>query len=99
MRAKKSFTYYINKLPKIPEIFSFIQEKSGLSDKEMYGTFNMGVGFAVFALENQVDKIINLAKSCDIIAWNAGFVEKGKKQIVIEEKQIVYKEESLNLRI
>ncbi|MBB6450834.1 phosphoribosylformylglycinamidine cyclo-ligase [Geomicrobium halophilum] len=30
-----------------PAIFSFIQQKGDLSDLDMYGTFNMGVGFVV----------------------------------------------------
>jgi len=32
---------------KLPTIFEFIKEKSGLSDKELYNTFNMGIGLVL----------------------------------------------------
>lgn len=99
MRAKKPFTYIIKSLPKKKEIFSFIQEKSNLSDKEMYETFNMGAGFVIYVAKKDADKVVKIAKKCGIYGWLAGIVERGKKQVIIEPKNIVFEEKSLGVRL
>lgn len=38
---------------KPPEIFNFIQELGGISDEEMYKTFNMGTGFMIICPESE----------------------------------------------
>ncbi len=98
MRANKKFTYVINTLPDIPEIFHFIQQKSKLSDKDMYATFNMGAGFAVYINPNDAEKVLIISKNHKIKAWIAGKVEKGPKQVIIKPLNITYKEKDLNIR-
>lgn len=47
----------------VPEIFTFIQEKGNISDKDMFSTFNMGIGMAVVVSENEVNAVLEeLAK-------------------------------------
>jgi len=98
MRAKKNFTYVINQLPDQLPIFKFIQEKSGNNDKEMYETFNMGAGFALFTNAKDAEKIIEIARENNLKAWNAGIVETGEKQVIINPKNITFNEESLQVR-
>ncbi|WP_100397806.1 phosphoribosylformylglycinamidine cyclo-ligase [Bacillus sp. FJAT-44742] len=43
---------------KRPEIFSFIQEKGELSEKDMFGTFNMGIGYVVCVSEAEAEKAL-----------------------------------------
>ena len=52
-------TYKINKTWKVPEIFEWIQIKSGLTDDEMMRTFNCGIG-AVLVMKktSHFEKII-----------------------------------------
>jgi phosphoribosylformylglycinamidine cyclo-ligase len=46
-RINAKFGYHFDRLPKPPKIFQVLQERAGLDHKEMYSTFNMGVGFVI----------------------------------------------------
>jgi phosphoribosylformylglycinamidine cyclo-ligase len=98
MRATQDFTYFLERLPPVQEEFSFIQEKAGISDKEMYGSFNMGAGFAVYVPKGSAQAVIDTAKSAGLKAWQAGKVEQGPKQVIIQPKDIVFKSDSLGVR-
>lgn len=98
MRAKKKLSYVIEKISPVLPIFKFIQEKAGLSDKEMYATFNMGAGFAIFVDRDDTDKIIEIANKHKIKAWLAGEVKEGSKKVVIKPLNIIYKEGDLAIR-
>lgn len=98
MRANKNFTYEINELPQLLPIFEFIQEKSGSSDEEMYKTFNMGAGFAIFLPSDQVEKAQIIISQNNLKSWNAGVVKNGEKQVVITSKNISFKKDSLGVR-
>jgi phosphoribosylformylglycinamidine cyclo-ligase len=47
----------LNSLPETPAIFRLIQKAGRVSDKEMYRTFNMGVGFVIACPEAEAGKI------------------------------------------
>ncbi len=98
MRAKEEFTYLIENLPKVDELFNFIQEQSEMSDEEMYATFNMGAGFAIMLPQDQTEKVVELIKEAGFKSWVAGRVEAGEKQVIIEPLNITYKSDSLNIR-
>ncbi|MBY7142669.1 phosphoribosylformylglycinamidine cyclo-ligase [Virgibacillus sp. NKC19-3] len=42
----------------IPAIFPFLQEAGGITDKAMYGIFNMGIGMALIVEEKYADQIL-----------------------------------------
>ncbi|WP_373895309.1 phosphoribosylformylglycinamidine cyclo-ligase [Virgibacillus sp. CBA3643] len=44
----------------VPAIFPFLQETAGISDKEMYGVFNMGIGMALVVEEKDADQIVSV---------------------------------------
>lgn len=98
MRANREFTYQITQIPPIPEIFNFIKEHSGNSDEEMYGTFNMGAGFAIIVPYDQVERVQVIAKRHNFKSWNAGVIQGGARQVIIKPKNITFKGETLNLR-
>lgn len=98
MRAKEEFTYAIENLPEVDELFKFIQEKSGMSDEDMYGTFNMGAGFAVMLPSDQAEKAVEVIKENGFKSWVAGKVEAGEKQVVINPLNITFKSDTLNIR-
>lgn len=98
MRASQPFTYRITEIPEPQPVFEFIQKHSGNDDTEMYGNFNMGAGFAIYIPQKNVMTAQKVAKKCGFKSWNAGVVEKGPKQVVIEPKQIVFAGESLGVR-
>ncbi len=98
MRANQQFSYRILNTPPLLPIFEFIQQESGMSDEEMYATFNMGAGFAVFLPKDQLQKAQVITAKHNLKSWNAGVVEQGEKQVIIENKNITFKAESLGVR-
>ena len=98
MRAKENFTYVIEKVINPQEIFLFIQKHAGLSDEEMYGTYNMGMDYAIFLPEKDVKKTQEIISKNGFESLDAGYVEKGERQVIIEPKKIIFKSETLNLR-
>lgn len=98
MRAKKEFTYYLEKVFEPQEIFEFIQKNANLSDYEMYETFNMGQDYAIFMDKKFVEKAQNIVKKNNFKSLDAGFIKKGPRQVIIEPKKIVFKSETLNLK-
>ncbi len=98
MRAAPAFSYIIDVAPEPPAEFEFIQKSGNISDDEMYGTFNMGAGFAIMLPAEQADDVIKLAKGLGLKAWPAGRIEDGPKQVVIKPKNITFSAESLGVR-
>lgn len=98
MRASKNFTYLITQIPPISPLFQFIQEKSESNDKDMYGNFNMGAGFAIYLPAKQVEKAQEIAKQHNLKSWNAGIVQAGPKQVIIKPKNITFADKTLDLR-
>lgn len=98
MRGKPSFTYFIEKIFEPQEIFDFIQKHSGLTDHEMYETYNMGQDYAIFVPEKDVSKTLEIIRKHKFKGMDAGVVSKGKKQVKIIPKNITFDGTSLDLR-
>ncbi len=60
-----------------PPIFTIIQKEGGLSKKEMYSVFNMGVGLCVCAPASEEDSIIRAFKRHGFCAFDFGEVRRG----------------------
>ncbi len=56
MRARWDFTYVVEKLFDPQEIFLFLQIHTGMSDKEIYETYNMGQDYAIFLPPSDIKK-------------------------------------------
>jgi phosphoribosylformylglycinamidine cyclo-ligase len=98
MRANHALTYRITELPPVPPVLTFLAEKTGMSETDAYGTFNMGAGFAIYCKPGAADEVVQAAKECDKEAWVVGAVEAGERQVIIEPKDITFTDESLQLR-
>lgn len=98
MRHTKELTYHITHIPPVPLVLQFIQQQVQLSNEEAYGTLNMGAGFAIFVPQSEVKRVLSIAKTHHIKAFLAGAVEKGPKQVIIEPKDIVFEEKTLQVR-
>ena len=66
---------------KVPQIFQWIQRLSLATDKEMYSTFNMGIGMVLAVSENDVDKTIRILKSNNQESYRIGTIIKKCKEI------------------
>ena len=61
-RLKSKVKYFIDN-PITPQpLFDFIQETGNISLKEMYQTFNMGMGFAIIITENDTNQTMDILK-------------------------------------
>ena len=89
-RISGNFEFFIDGPLKPQPIFELMKKESKFSDKEMYETFNMGMGFFVICKAKESDKILQIAKEGKIIgeARKAGktrtVLEKGNKKIAFE---------------
>lgn len=98
MRARQNYTYVIDKVVPPQELFLFIQKQAHLSDFEMYQTYNMGMDYALFISEKDVEKTKKIIIENKFGSIDAGYIEKGKRQVIIVPKKLVYGGETLNLR-
>ncbi|MEK7580686.1 MAG: AIR synthase related protein [Patescibacteria group bacterium] len=98
MRARGNFTYVIEKIFTPQEIFVFIQEQASLTDPEIYDTYNMGQDYALFVGKNDVEKTMNIISKNKFLPLDAGFIEKGERQVIIKPKNITFSAQTLDLR-
>ncbi len=78
-RLKKNVKFLINKPFEPQEIFRFLQEKGNIDDKEMYQTFNMGMGLAIVVDKKDAEKALNiLKKESKNKVKIVGTIKKGK---------------------
>ena len=68
---------------KIPEIFLYMKEHGNVSEKEMFSTFNMGVGMSVVIDKNDADRAIDILKANGEDAYVMGEVVSSDKGVTI----------------
>ena len=66
---------------KIHDIFKLIMKKGNISEKDMFGIFNMGVGMVFVVSEEEEEKAIKILKDNNILAYTIGKLENGDKKI------------------
>ena len=99
MRANRDdLAYIIEQVPEYPAEFEFIKEKANASVEEMYGNFNMGVGFAIYVPEKYAEQVVEIASSVNLKAWDAGHVVADEKAVRIKPLDIEFKSDSLGVR-
>lgn len=99
MRLPQPFAYVIERLPDPFPIFDFIKEQSGADDREMYGTFNMGAGFALYVPQSDAVRVVSVAEQHGYRAFVAGRIESvPERKVVIKPKGIEFDAASLQVR-
>lgn len=71
-----------NNLLPVPPIFELIQKESSTDWSEMYTVFNMGQRLEVYVAKGMGNDIVSLAKSFNIDACVAGYVENAEQNEV-----------------
>jgi phosphoribosylformylglycinamidine cyclo-ligase len=83
----KGFGVKINKSDiKIHSIFSLIQKTGNIPERDMFNTFNMGVGMAVTVSRNDADEAISILKENGEEAYILGEIVKSDNGVLICEK-------------
>ena len=81
-RTGEKVEFRIDKPLKPQPIFQLMQKESKFSDREMYETFNMGMGFFVVCKKQDAGKILQTAKDAEIV----GEVRKSDRTVTVLEK-------------
>jgi phosphoribosylformylglycinamidine cyclo-ligase len=67
----------------IPEIFRLIQDKGNIKDREMFSTFNMGIGLVLVIDKVSPSKIIHRLSQLGLKSWVIGKVVRGNKEVIV----------------
>ncbi|MEM2339508.1 MAG: phosphoribosylformylglycinamidine cyclo-ligase [Nitrososphaerales archaeon] len=68
--------FNLDNIPKPPAIFSLIQKEGKISDREMFRTFNMGIGFCICAPIKEIDSISSIYEHEGFSIEKIGKVER-----------------------
>jgi phosphoribosylformylglycinamidine cyclo-ligase len=100
MRLEERFVYEIT-APRTPlPLFRFLEEAGPIDRREMYATFNQGVGFAAYVAPASADAVLAAAKAAGYDAWLAGRVRKdgGRKAVAVPSLGITFEGDTLQVR-
>ena len=68
---------------KVLPIFDLIAEKGGISERDMFNTYNMGVGMSVIVNPEDTEKTLRILKENGVDAYRIGEIEAGADNIRI----------------
>jgi phosphoribosylformylglycinamidine cyclo-ligase len=68
---------------KIPAIFDLLQKRGNIPERDMFNTYNMGVGMAVIVAAADADKALEVLRANGEDAYVIGRIIKGGDKIVI----------------
>ena len=68
---------------KVLPIFRLIAEKGGVSERDMFNTYNMGVGMSVVVPAAQADKALEILRGSGVDAYVIGEITAGEEKIEI----------------
>ena len=64
-----------------PEVFQWLQEKGNVETREMYRTFNCGVGMVLCVAQQDVAEALSLLETAGLDAWEIGRVIAGDNSV------------------
>ncbi len=67
----------------VSPIFKLIAERGNIPERDMYNTFNMGIGMAVIVPESEVEKSLEILKEAGEEAYLIGEVIEGNREIIM----------------
>lgn len=69
---------------KEPAIFGLIQELGKVEEREMFSTFNMGIGMVLIVSKEDVDLTLEILEQEKVNAWVIGTIQKGEDGVVLK---------------
>lgn len=67
----------------VPAIFKLIQKEGNIPERDMYNTFNMGIGMAIIVSKEEKERALEILKEAGETAYVIGEVIVGNKEINI----------------
>ena len=98
MRPTAELTCRVTDLQPVPEVLAWVADQLDMDAHEAYGTFNMGSGFAVCCRAGSVPAVLEAAEAAGIGALDAGEVEAGPRQVIVEPIGATFGGDELQLR-
>ena len=78
------FSVYASKADvRTPPIFDMIAKAGSIPERDMFNTFNMGVGMSVVVGKNEADKAVEVLKANGVDAYVMGDIRYGDEGVVI----------------
>jgi phosphoribosylformylglycinamidine cyclo-ligase len=97
MRATADLVYVVEDLPPVPPVLEFLADQAGMSERDAYGTFNMGAGWAVYVDREDADRVVEAAAARGMTARVAGHIEEGERAVELTGLGISYSGTELEL--
>ena len=69
---------------KVLPIFKLIQEKGGITERDMFNTFNMGVGMSVVVSKEDAERALEILKANGENAYIIGEIVESEEKIILE---------------
>ncbi len=100
MRLDEPFVYEITNPRPAPALFQFLEKAGPIDRREMYATFNQGIGFAAYVAPGLADDTLAIAKATGYDAWLAGRVKKegARKAVVVPSLDLTFEGHTLQVR-
>lgn len=73
-----------NKIKILP-IFKYIQKIGNIEERDMFNTFNMGVGMCIIVSKKDAEETIEILSSCKEDAYIIGKIIENKEKIIFKE--------------
>ncbi|MGG4036255.1 phosphoribosylformylglycinamidine cyclo-ligase [Paenibacillus cisolokensis] len=72
----------------VQPVFRLIQEKGGISNRDMFTTFNMGIGLVIVVPAQQADEALRAAKELGEEAYRIGTVTAGSRIVTFAGAEV-----------
>ena len=69
---------------KVPAIFKLLQREGNIPERDMYNTYNMGVGMALIVSKETVDAAVEALRAEGCEAYVIGQIISGEEQVVLD---------------
>ena len=80
----KGYTAKINRSAvKVLPIFELIAKTGNIPERDMFNTYNMGVGMSITVPANEVDTALDILRACGEDAYVIGEIVKGDEGVII----------------
>ncbi len=83
-RLNSRVRYVFDNLPSPMGIFKQIQVDGKIDSKEMYRTFNMGIGFCLITSRESTDDIVSVFEKHKMHCEVVGGIEKGSGEVIVK---------------
>ena len=68
---------------KVPAVFRLLQEKGGIPERDMFNTFNMGVGMSLVVAPEDAEKALEILRGAGEDAYVIGEIEASEDKVIL----------------